>query len=218
MLPIAIIDDHFQLRRMISAFLEKEPFYYQVFQYENGLDFVNRFPKQNYSPAIVLMDIRMSPMDGFETTEWLHDHYPDIPILAFTEVFARDSILRISRLGASGCIDKNFKDVTFLKAAIEKVINGERHYEDIEMLKFIKKYLSYDSKDFNGGVNSLTKMQIKVVKQSNQDKTIAEKADSLCISTCTLKKHHSNIFQKLGVKNASALRKIAFALGLIDFL
>ena len=218
MLPIAFIDDHFKLRSMFSAMLEKEPFYYQVFQYNNGLDFINRFPKQNYTPVIVLMDIRMSPMNGYETTEWLHEHYPDIPILAFSDVHEVDAILKISRCGASGCINKNFQDNDVFKAAVEKVINGDKYYEDIEMYKYINKYILYDSKDINEGLSSLTKRQIEILKMVNQNNTNAEKADKLCISTCTYKKHLRNIFQKLGVNNASALRKIAFALGLISNL
>ena len=44
MLPIAFIDDHTQLRGLISKHLQKDPFNYQVFQYENGLDFITKSP------------------------------------------------------------------------------------------------------------------------------------------------------------------------------
>ncbi len=218
MLPIAFIDDHCQLRGYISAILEKDPFNYQVFQYENGLDFITRLPIQNYIPTIVLMDIRMSPMNGYETTEWLHNNHPDIPILAFSDVHEVGAILKISRCGASGCISKNFQDNDVFKAAIEMVINGEKYYEDIEMHKFINKYILYDSKDINEGLCSLTKRQIEIVMMVDQNNTNAENADKLCISTFTYKKHLRNIFQKFGIKNISALRNIAYALGLINNL
>ena len=95
MTQIAIIDDFAPLRKKISDKLESPPLFYKVYQYENGQDFVNRFPKQNYSPNIVLMDIRMNPMNGFETTSWLTENYPEIPVLAFSDIETPEAIIKI---------------------------------------------------------------------------------------------------------------------------
>ena len=216
MIPIAFIDDYAPLRNKISETLEKPPLIYQVHQYENGQDFVTRFPKENYIPGIVLMDIRMSPMNGYETTSWLTLNYPTIPRLAFSDINDLDAIMKISMCGAKGCTEKLFSSLTRFNEILECVMNGGNHYDSVFVHKMVKKYTHMNKEDIHEGFCSLTDKQIEILKLASDENTTEEKAKQLKITVPTFRKHISNIYEKLNINKASAMRNLARKFGLID--
>ena len=214
---VAFIDDHERFRTVISKYLNSPPIDYQVYQYENGQDFITRFPLENYTPDIVLMDIRMSPMNGYDTTKWIKENYPTIPILAFSDIVDIDAIKEISRCGANGCADKTLYGSDNLKEVFESIMEGGTYYDSIEISKMVKIFLSKDKSEIHEGFSSLTNKETEVFKfAGDDDKTIEEKAEALGITKATYNKHTSNLYRKLNIKKASSLQKIAYRLGLID--
>lgn len=216
MTKIAFIDDHILLRSSISNSLKTKFDACEVYEYNNGLEFINRFPKEAYTPDIILMDIRMSPMNGYETTTWVNEHYPSIPILAFSDVVDIGAIIEISRRGAKGCTEKNVGTILQLPHIIERIIKGEQYYDTVETYKLVKKYLKLEKKNIHEGFSALTDKEIEVLKLAGEDNNTEEKAKKLFISKTTLAKHRSNIYKKLNITKAAALSKIAYKLGLID--
>lgn len=213
---VAFIDDHDRLRNSFTKILESPKIGYKVYQYNNGRDFVDRFPKEGYTPDIVLMDIRMKPMNGYETTLWIKEKYPLIPILAFSDVGHPEAIVEIALCGANGCTDKNFSSVEKFVDIIECVIEGNTHYDSVEIHKLVKKHLAMDKKDIHYGFSSLTKMEKEILKLASEEQTVEEKANRLFISKSTFKKHISNIYEKLNIKKAAALQNMADSLGMTD--
>ncbi len=72
MVPIAFVDDHKMARESIVKRLHfLSPSQYRVHEYESGQNFIDRFPTENYVPAIVLMDISMPGINGYDTTAWI---------------------------------------------------------------------------------------------------------------------------------------------------
>ena len=216
MIPIAFIDDYAPLRNKVSEILESPPSNYIVYQYCNGEDFVTRFPKENYIPGIVLMDIRMSPMNGYETTSWLTENYPTIPVLAFSDIIDEEAIVKISMCGAKGCTEKIFSPIERFNNIIECVMNGGNYYDSVQIHKIVKKYLLLNKNAIHEGFCSLTEKQIEIMKLAAEEKTTEEKAKLLKITTSTLKRHISNIYDKLNINKASAMRNLARKFGLIE--
>ena len=217
MIPIAFIDDYAPLRNKISEILESPPLNYIVYQYCNGEDFVTRFPKENYIPGVVLMDIRMSPMNGYETTSWLTENYPSLPILAFSDIIDEEAIVKISMCGAKGCTEKlSFSPIERFNSIIESIMNGGNYYDSVQIHKIVKKYLLLNKNAIHEGLCSLTDKQIEIMKLVAEEKTTEEKAKLLKITTSTLKRHISNIYEKLNINKASSLRNLARKYGLIE--
>lgn len=74
-------------------------------------------------PDVVLMDVWLPGMDGFEATRLLLEEYPEIRVLAFSSDSTTDSMRRMFKAGASGYLIKT-GDPSELVAALELVLAG----------------------------------------------------------------------------------------------
>ena len=107
MIPIAFVDDYQPIRSLIINLMNQHfPDIYQFYEYENGKVFTERFPTENYTPAIVLMDLSMPEMNGYDTTAWIKEKCPTIPVLIFSDINRPDSLCLFVRCGADGYICK----------------------------------------------------------------------------------------------------------------
>src|ERR1044071_9559814 len=97
---IALADDHVLLRNGLANLL-KDLEYEVVFESDNGVDFLEKL-KMSVVPDIVLMDINMPKMDGYDTTQWLKKNYPDVKVLALSMYDDENAIIRMLKCGARG--------------------------------------------------------------------------------------------------------------------
>jgi DNA-binding NarL/FixJ family response regulator len=211
---IACIDDHASVRRSIANYLKKSISPCNVYEYNNGLEFITKFPKEGYTPDIVLMDIRMSPMNGYETTQWLKDNHPSIPVLAFSDIIEQEAILEISFRGAKGCTEKNFENIERLPKTIEHILKGETYYDTVEIHKLVKTRLRLGRDNIQEGLSSLSNAEMEIVELAPIAKTAAEKASSLNIKESTFNRHVSNVYTKLNIHKSQALIEFAKKMGL----
>ena len=77
---ILIVDDVKSNRIILEKYLSNYPF--EILQAENGKVAVDLV--EAHSPEVVLMDVRMPVMDGFEATKIIKNKYPDIKVIAVT--------------------------------------------------------------------------------------------------------------------------------------
>jgi DNA-binding NarL/FixJ family response regulator len=158
----------------------------------------------------------MSPMNGYETTSWLTDNYPEIPVLAFSDIEESESIIKISMCGAKGCTEKNISSMEQFNEIMKCIMNGGKHYDTIGIHKLVNKYLQMDKNDIREGFLALTNQENEVMKLADEEMTAEEKAKILNIKKPTFYKHVSNIYEKLNINKASSLRNLARKYGLID--
>ena len=217
MIKIACVENHTGFRSLLVRYLEGLPGDYRVYQYTNGKDFTDTFPHENYTPSIVLMDVRMPEMDGYQATAWLKERYPDIPVLIFSDIYGPDVIVSLVRCGAKGHISKNlFMDDNRLEGAMLKIISGKDYYDDPAMYAFVKQRLAMPRESIKEGIDSLTPEELQVVRYLIHEGTTAETANKLNIEEVTFKNRLSKVFKKLDVKSTLGLYKKALSLGLIE--
>ncbi len=101
---IAVVDDHTMFRQGLIHLISFFPEYKVLFDAGNGKEFIDRL-KPGSPPDIVLLDIAMPEMDGYETVHWIHVNYPDIKVLALSSMDGELSIIRMIKLGpAATCL------------------------------------------------------------------------------------------------------------------
>jgi len=132
---ILAIDDNPQLIEMLRLCLEKEG--YEVIAACSGSEGLNKF-QENY-PSLVVLDIMMPDMDGWEICRSLREMSPSVPILILTVLKEKANVVRGLALGADEFVAKPFRPgelVARIQALLRRAnmtnasSNGPSSYDD----------------------------------------------------------------------------------------
>ena len=123
---VAVVDDHVLLRNGLANLIRSLDSYAVLFEADNGKDFIEQL-KPLYLPDIVLMDINMPEMDGYETALWLKRNYPGIKVLALSMYDNENSVIRMMKNGAKGYVLKDIDPVEF-RRALDSLISKGYYY------------------------------------------------------------------------------------------
>jgi two-component system KDP operon response regulator KdpE len=100
---ILVVDDEPRMFQFIRMNLELEG--YRVIQASNGLEALDKV--RDELPDLVIMDVMMPDLDGFETLRILRET-SDVPVIMLTVKAEEDDIVRGLRLGADDYVTKPF--------------------------------------------------------------------------------------------------------------
>lgn len=121
MTKIALVDDHVLLRNGLASLINSFPGYTVLFEANSGKHMIELLDPASL-PSVILLDITMPEMNGYETALWLSTHYPQIKIMALTMLNDERSIIRMFKNGAKGYLLKDSRPQE-LKAALDNIIN-----------------------------------------------------------------------------------------------
>ncbi len=121
---VMITDDHPIYREAATAALHCQADIIVVGHCSSGPEALEKIPE--HLPDIVLMDIRMHPMDGIETTEKLKALYPDVKVIGFSLETKPEIAKRMFSAGASGYVTKSSPREEICEA-INQVLNGKKY-------------------------------------------------------------------------------------------
>ncbi|MEJ0106716.1 MAG: response regulator transcription factor [Bacteroidota bacterium] len=79
-----------------------------IFEADNGKDFLDKLRTKGL-PDLVLMDINMPQMDGYDTSLWLKRNHPGVKVLALSMYDDENAIIRMLKNGAKGYILKRYR-------------------------------------------------------------------------------------------------------------
>lgn len=190
---VVLVDDHFQMHRIVQELVIATPDIKLVGQGANGKEGIELC--EHYQPDIVLMDVVMPIMDGMEATKALQARFPKTKVLVLSSFQDHESVHTMLRNGAVGYLTKS--------SLTEDLVETIRSVFQDKMVfsKEVGVHLSTPSQpavDFH-----LTDRELEVLVLLAEGLTNQQSAQKLSISTSTLKFHMSNIFQKLGVQTRS---------------
>jgi len=214
-IPIAIVDDKRLIRNTLVDQLQYSEQIDVLFTAENGIDFLQKMEPLaiNARPLVVLMDIEMPEMDGLETVLIAKEIYADIQFLMLTAFSEDEKIFEAVRVGASGYLLKDEKVSKIIASIYELLEEGTVPMSPIvarktlAMLKATEKPIAATVSDTEATYLSTREMEILhgIVDGLNYN----EIAEKLFISPHTVRKHISNIYEKLHVSNKTAAIKVA---------
>ena len=214
MINIVLVDDHTLLRRGLAG-LVQDLGYTVVFEACNGKQFLEKLDN-NTIPDIVLMDINMPVMDGYETTKWLKENHPEIKVLALSMYDNENAIIRMIKCGARGYIIKDSEPEN-LKAAIDAVFKIGYYYSDLVSSKLIHaiNHLHEEGNELQK-LLLLTNREKEFLQYSCTELTYKEIADKMIVSPRTVDGYRDALFEKLHIKTRVGLAIYAIRYGLFD--
>lgn len=158
------------------------------------------------APHIVLLDVNMPLLNGYETMKMLQEHYSYLPVLVLTMYEANFTILNMIRLGARGFLAKNCKKDVFVDA-LEHMRDG-----DFYIPKEFSKMLMTSS--FNK-VPGLSDREIEFLGYCHLDLSYREIGERMFVSERTVHGYRDSLFLKLNRKSRNGLVAYAFNTGIV---
>lgn len=204
---LIVADDHQLFRDGLTALLNKHDFLNVLTNVEDGLELINVL-KEGIIPDIILLDLSMPNMNGFEVLKTLRKKYKDIKAIAISMHDDGNYIAKCAQHGAYGYLLKNTDEDEVLNA-IKQVYNGHKYYNQELSKKMIDSMAEVKS------IKKLTKKEAEILELLSKGLTTKEIATKLYISTRTVETHRSNMLKKLEVKNTVELINKASNLNLL---
>lgn len=203
---LAVVDDHKLFRDGLTELINGFNEYAVMIEADNGLDFLKQI-KAKGVPEIVLLDINMKEMDGFETAAWLKENHPEVKILVLSMYENENAVIRMIKAGAKGYV---LKDITKkeLEQALSSLVNKGYYYTDMITGKLI--HILSGNDDNKGGnaakdVSSLNAKEMEFLKLACTELTYKEIAEKMCLSVHTIDGYRDALFEKLGIKSRVGL-------------
>ncbi|MBL7111414.1 MAG: response regulator transcription factor [Bacteroidales bacterium] len=199
-IKVFLVDDHKLFRNGLSLLMENEKDIVVTGEAENGKQFCEYLDHEQ--PDVVLMDIEMPEMDGFEATQTACVRYPDLKVITLTMFGEEHYYLKMIEAGAKGFILKN-SDIDEVIKAIKTVFNGGTYFSQ-EILYNVVKNIQDVKKEIDTSVR-LSGREKEILKLICTGNSNIEIASELNISRRTVEKHRSNILNKTNTHNTASL-------------
>lgn len=153
---VLYIDDDERNRALVRRILTANGF--SVIEATNGLEGIDK--AIDLTPDLVLMDLQMPGLDGFETTTRLKsmERLRDVPIIALSATGENDERERCLVAGCDGCISKPIDIDSFVKT-VERFIGGEKErVDEVKEKALLRDYSQYLVRSLEDKVRQLEKI------------------------------------------------------------
>lgn len=210
---VALVEDHTMVRRALVRLLEDMGFSVCL-DCSDGQDLMNRIDRNNL-PDVVLMDINMPVMNGYETTRWLSDTFPLVKVLALSMLDREEDVIRMIRNGARGYIVKD-SDPAVLNKAINTLMTEHFYYSDLLSGALVHRIRKMDEEGLGGGTVKLKEREVEFLKYACTEMTYKQIADVMCLSPRTVDGYRDDLFEKLAVTSRVGLVLYAIKNGIVS--
>jgi DNA-binding NarL/FixJ family response regulator len=199
---IILADDHAMLREGIRKIIERIEGALIIGEVNDGLELLELLKKSN--PNLVILDISMPNLRGLEAIREIKKTYPQVKVLVLTMHRKKEFLRQALRDGADGFLLKEDAGSELIRA-VQTVRNGGKYLSPL--LSSVLTSLAVEEEK----TEVLTMREREVLKLLAEGKRTKEIAAALYISPHTVRRHRSNIMEKLNIKNLADLVKYAIS-------
>jgi two-component system response regulator NreC len=210
-IKVLLCDDHTLFREGIKAILKDEPSIEIVGEAADGRQAVAKALQLH--PDVVLMDIAMPDLSGFDATRRILQTSPKAKVIILTMYEEEEVINRCLGAGASGYVLKDAPRAHLIHA-IDVVNKGGQYLSSRALKKVVKQYVK-GAKSVATGYERLSDREREVLKLLADGLALKEIAVRLVLSVKTVDAHKTNLMRKLDLHDRSELIKYAIQRKLI---
>ncbi|MDM1557450.1 MULTISPECIES: response regulator transcription factor [Chryseobacterium] len=205
---IVIVDDHILIAKALEGIIGNFSEFEVIYVCESGKDLIQKFEEGNAIPDIILMDVSMPIMDGFETAAWVTKHHPDIKVMALSMQGDDNSVIKMIKNGAKGYLLKNThpKD---LEVALTR-LNTDGFFYPEWASKII--FSNLNKNDIETSIK-ISEREKEFLKYTVTELSYKEIADRMCCSPRTVESYRDQLCEKLDLKTRVGLAVFAIKNG-----
>ncbi|HLD54462.1 MAG TPA: response regulator transcription factor [Sediminibacterium sp.] len=210
MKKIVLVDDHILLRNGLAGIIAGFDNFNVLFEANNGSHFIEQLDPSNL-PDIVLLDITMPIMNGFETAEWIFNNHPSIKVMVLSMLNDERTIIKMLKFGAMGYMTKD-TDPKELNRALNELYNKGIYFNQLlcqNLVHSVRNGLEEPNDEYQIFLN-LPEREKEFLKLLATDLTLKEIAAKMNLSPRTIDGYRDNLFEKVKVSNRVGL--VLFAL------
>ena len=212
---VILADDHILLRDALAALIDSFDECKVVAVASNGKE-LQQVVGKGQVPDIVVLDLNMPLMDGYETAQWLQEKHPSVRILILTMYDSEIALIRLLQVGVRGFLKKDIHPNELKNALIAVAEDGYYYSHDTtgKLAGFFQKNHTNRSSIEKA---LLTKVDIDFLKLASTDMTYKEIAQAMNITPRAIDGYRDSLFEKLDVKSRVGLAIYAVKNGIVTF-
>jgi DNA-binding NarL/FixJ family response regulator len=200
---VLIADDHRILLEGLVLMLKDEPSIEIVSTAANGEEVLTKM--SSYYVDVLLMDIQMPVLDGYETAKIITTKFKETKIIILSMHSQHIYIQKMFLLGVSGYLLKSSSKEEILEA-INKVYSGSKYFSSEVTTTILEQNLLINKKKISFDLTKREKEILKLIASGFSNSDISK---NLFLSIATVKTHRKNLMRKLDINNSITLVKYA---------
>ncbi len=212
-IKIALVDDHILLRDALAGVISNFDNYLVIIKADNGQDLIHQL-RCSPLPDLIILDINMPLMDGYETARWIKENLPQINTIILTMFDSEIALIRLLQMGVKAFLKKDVHPRE-LQVAIDSVVETGFYYSQTSSGKLANVFRN-PSRNFSTHPVTLTDNEITFLKLSSSEMTYKEIARQMYVSPRTVDNYRDSLFDKLGVKSRVGLAMFAIRNGIVS--
>ena len=211
-ITVLICDDHAMFREGVKTILSAQPDIEVVGEAADGKEAVEQAIR--LYPHVVLLDISMPLLKGFDAVRRIRKARPDVKVLILTIYDDEDMVARCLDAGAAGYVLKDSPPLQ-LVYAIQTVYRGEQFLSPKVLTGVVRQYISQPA-DFKGGYELLSDREREILVLLAEGQSLKDIATQLNLSVKTVDAHKVNLMRKLDLHDRSELIRYAIRKRLVE--
>lgn len=202
MIKLAICEDQKLMLKGLESLLINYTDLFIVGLFENGQLLLDSIRTSRMVPDVVLMDIDMPVLNGFETVLLLRERHPKVKILILSTHHGASYVENAIQKGAHGYLNKGADPEEIYEAIKEAHLNG-CYFNDTLSFSRLQEFINngFIRPNFTES-SELSIREIEVVRCICEEKSTSEIAKQLNLGEHTINSYRKNIMTKIGTKKS----------------
>ena len=207
---IILVDDHQLLRKGLIKILNANGFT-DIIEAANGEELLEIL--KNTSPDIILLDLYMPKMNGFESIKHIKKVNPHAKVLVVSMLDDKVSIIQMIKSGVDGYLLKD-SDPKEIIEAIQIILEGGNFYSSMVNERLNSVLLD---NDYDKDQHILSERELEFLILASSDLTYKQIAEKMFVSVRTIDGYRDSIYQKFNIKTRIGLVIFALKNKLINY-